>query len=105
MVRGVPMSMNPAFAAQFSTNPSAITDLLDDFGTLLDTEWKLLLTLGVVLVSLMYGIISAIIICTSRSIVHWGWRLSLGLCLVSFVTARVDVHALPGWAVPASCVR
>ena len=42
--------MHPALAAQWSSSPSAINDLLDDFGTLLDTEWRLLLTLGTVLV-------------------------------------------------------
>ena len=46
--------MHPALAAQWSAgagSPSAINDLLDDFGTLLDTEWRLLLTLGTVLVA------------------------------------------------------
>ena len=42
--------MHPALAAQWSSpgrdGGSAINDLLDDFGTLLDTEWRLLLTLG-----------------------------------------------------------
>ena len=45
--------MHPSLAAQWSAgagSPSAINDLLDDFGTLLDTEWRLLLTLGTVLV-------------------------------------------------------
>lgn len=56
------MMMNPAFAAQWQQNPSAITDLLDDFSTLLDTEWKLLLCLAVILVTLMYGSASAIVV-------------------------------------------
>ena len=47
--------MHPVLAAQWSArgvggSPSAINALLDDFGTLLDTEWRLLLTLGAVLV-------------------------------------------------------
>ena len=81
--------MHPALAAQWSASPSAINDLLDDFGTLLDTEWRLLLTIGVVLVSFMYGLVSGIVIWASRSAVHWIWRLSFGLCCVSFVVALI----------------
>ena len=100
--------MHPALAAQWSAgagSPSAINDLLDDFGTLLDTEWRLLLTLGTVLVahphprtpavavavavgssgvdpaqvSMMYGVMSIIVIWSSRGPVHWCFRSSLGL--------------------------
>ena len=82
--------MHPALAAQWSSNnPSAINDLLDDFGTLLDTEWRLLLTLGSVLVSMVYGIMSVIVIWSSRGAVHWGFRLSLYVSWSTFVLALI----------------
>ena len=59
--------MNPALAAAHFQGPgresaAALTDLLDDFGSLLDSEWKLLLCLAIILVSTMYGLASTIIV-------------------------------------------
>ena len=51
---------NERVGPDFGRIPMA--DLLDDFSTLLDTEWKLLLCLAVILVTLMYGSASAIVV-------------------------------------------
>lgn len=60
--------MNPAFAAAHigqgvgREGAAALNDLLDDFGSLLDTEPKLLLSLATILISVMFGLASAIIV-------------------------------------------
>ena len=92
----------------------SLAELLDDFSSLLDAEWRVIIAAMLSMLAMVYAIVARLIVRRRRpptltpthadphahrapqiylspGVVHWGWRYSFWGCLLLFVACLVYI--------------